>query len=73
MCEGALNDKTAENTEPEVWNAKTPGSIWSERESQILKDLLMSEGDVSSSFGQIHRTEDAIKRKWRKVLKSQHL
>lgn len=49
------------------------GMAWTAQETKILRDLLDREGEVSESFSKIRRGEDAIKRKWRKVIYSSAL
>lgn len=46
---------------------EVPGSLWSARETEILVEIIEKDLDITSCFGLINRTEDAIKRKWRKV------
>lgn len=44
------------------------GLAWTTHETSILYRLLERGGSITEAFSQIGRGEDAIKRKWRKVI-----
>lgn len=44
------------------------GLAWTSEETSLLMSIVEDDRDVAEAFGRIARGEDAIKRKWRKVL-----
>lgn len=49
------------------YDPAVPGTLWTSEETETLVAIMRTSGDISECFDKIHRTEDAIKRKWRKV------